>query len=180
VVTNSRVSLFNLYKILRSNPFPCIATFADGQLTDALKHLATDSGTDPKVKKKLLSVFASWHSQFKTDPSMSLVAGLYRQHRPADRRSKQQAADADVEHLFTKMGVRAGTGGDVGVFAEKRRMEKEEKELAKRKAKEAKEKAKREEEDAKRKKNRPRRQPFDFEKVSIFCQSTVTCLRKYI
>lgn len=101
---------------------------------------------------------------------MTLVAGLYRQYRPADRRSKQHNADGDAEQMFAKVGIGAGTGGDVGMSAEyeRRRKEKEEKELAKRKAKEAKEMAKRAEEDAKRKKNRPRRQPFDFEKVHNF------------
>ena len=99
---------------------------------------------------------------------MTLIAGLYRQYRPADR-SRQQTADTEVEHLFTKMGVGSGIGGDVGTTAEyeRRRKEKEEKELAKKKAKEAKANARRAEEDAKSKKNRPRRQPFDFEKVHI-------------
>jgi hypothetical protein len=151
-----------------------LATFADGQLTDALKHLATDSGTDPKVKKKLLSVLASWHSQFKTDPSMTLVAGLYRQYRPAtDRRSRQQTGDNDVEQLFMRMGIPSTSSGNVGTTDEKGRKEKEEKELAKRKAKEAKESARKAEEDAKRKKTRSRRQPFDFEKVSVILQFMV-------
>ena len=48
------------------------------------------------------------------------------------------------------------------------------------KAKEAKEKAKREEEDAKRKKNRPRRQPFDFEKVRITLPTHATFSLKYL
>jgi hypothetical protein len=136
-------------------------TFADGQLTDALKHLATDLGTDHKVKKKLLSVLASWHNQFKTDPSMTLVAGLYRQCRPVDRRSQQQTPDADFEKMFSRMG---GGGGDASTSAEyeRKRKEEEEKQLAKKKAKE--EKSKKAEEEAKRKKNTLKRQPFDFEK----------------
>jgi hypothetical protein len=168
VAINSKVGPFHLHHMLRTKYLSRIATFADGQLTDALKHLATDSGTDPKVKKKLLSVFASWHSQFKTDPSMTLVAGLYRQYRPADKPPRQKAADTEVEQLFTKMGVGKATGMDPGMISEyERRREKEERDSAKRKAKEAKEKAKRAEEDAKRKKTRSRRQPFDFEKVRI-------------
>jgi len=151
---------------------PLVATFADGQLTDALKQLATDSGTDPRVKKKLISVFASWHSQFKTDSSMTLVAGLYRQYRPADQRSRQ-TGDANVEQLFSKIGIGAPAGSDIGMSAEfeKMRKEKDDKELAKKKAKEAKEKARRAEEDAKRKRNRPRRQVFDFEKVSMLIRT---------
>ncbi|TRM65906.1 hypothetical protein BD626DRAFT_566549 [Schizophyllum amplum] len=61
-------------------------TFADGQLTDALRHLASDSATDKKVKRKLLLVLGSWHEQFKGDPSMSMVSGLYKQYRPVERR----------------------------------------------------------------------------------------------
>jgi flagellar biosynthesis GTPase FlhF len=33
--------------------------------------------TDQRVKKRLLSVLASWHRQFKDDPSMRLVSNLY-------------------------------------------------------------------------------------------------------
>jgi hypothetical protein len=39
--------------------------------------MAHDSMTDERVKKKLMSVLASWHRQFKDDPRMSVVAGLY-------------------------------------------------------------------------------------------------------
>lgn len=56
---------------------PPAASFADHQLTDALKNLAADPATDHKVKKKLASVLAAWHLQFKDDPSMTLVANLY-------------------------------------------------------------------------------------------------------
>lgn len=98
---------------------------------------------------------------------MTLVAGLYRQYRPVDRRSQQQPGDADLEKLFKKMGVGAGAGagGDLDTTAEyeRRRKEKEEKQLAKKKAKELKEK--KAEEEAKRKRNTLKRQPFDFEKV---------------
>jgi hypothetical protein len=55
------------------------ATFADVQLTDVIKNLGTDPSTDPKVKRKLMSVLASWNNQFKSDPSMALVAGLFQQ-----------------------------------------------------------------------------------------------------
>jgi len=36
-----------------------------------------DHMTDERVKKKLMSVLASWHRQFKDDPRMSVIAGLY-------------------------------------------------------------------------------------------------------
>ena len=69
------------------------ATFADGQLTDAIKHIASDPSTDARVRKKLVSVLASWHRQFEGDPKMSLVANLYRSvphSRPTPRVSQQE------------------------------------------------------------------------------------------
>lgn len=129
-----------------------LATFADGQLTDAIRHLASDASADKKVKKKLLHVLASWRDQFKTDPSMSLVAGLYRQCNRSSRGTNHDEVVA------------------VPPNEEKKRTEKEE---AKRKARqekeEAKEKARREVErlQAERNRNRLRqpRVPFVFEKV---------------
>ncbi|KAH7885985.1 hypothetical protein F5I97DRAFT_1181971 [Phlebopus sp. FC_14] len=126
-------------------------TCMDDQLIDAVKHLASDPLTETKVKKKLLSVLASWNTQFKDDPSMSTVAGLYRQCRPPDRRS---------------LGNNSGPFDGGASLSE--RKEKEEKEAAKRRAKqekeEAKERARKAEEDARRKKSRPQRAPFNFEK----------------
>lgn len=158
----SKPSINVSYELISLNA----ATFADGQMTDAIKQLATDPTTDLKVKKKLMSVLASWHAQFKDDPSMSLVAGLYKQYKPADRRSRSRDVthDADVQAMLRQQAE-----------TDKRKKEKEEKEAAKRNAKEAardaKEKARRDEEkarkdaeEARRRKNRPKRAPFDFEK----------------
>src|SRR6267154_1226949 len=132
------------------------ATFADGQLTDAIKQLATDPTTDQKVKKKLVAVLASWNSQFKDDPSMSVVAGLYRQCRPADRRTHGHSNSADLSH---------GPSSDY----ERKMKEKDEKELAKQRAKrekeEAKERARKADEEARKQKRKPRRAPFNFEVV---------------
>ncbi|KAI0285296.1 hypothetical protein BGY98DRAFT_945221 [Russula aff. rugulosa BPL654] len=91
-------------------------SFADGQLTDALKHLSTDHTTDPKVRKKVLAVLASWSRQFKDDRSAAGIAGLYRQVKPSDSEGNREALLAERERE-----------------SEKRRKEKEE---AKRKAKE--------------------------------------------
>lgn len=133
-------------------------TFADGQLTDALKHLASDPHTDPKVKKKLLFVFSSWNAQFKDDPSMTLISGFWNHYRPAPPRPKPKEAPAT--------DISRGSLDVVQVNADqdRKRKEKEEKELAKQKARDAKENARKAEEDARRKKNRPKRAPFDFEK----------------
>lgn len=135
------------------------ATFADGHFTDAIKQLSTDPSTDPKVRKKLIAVLASWHNQFKDDRSMTIVAGLYRQCRPDDSAKRQSqlnhqaALERESEH------------------ERKRKEEKAAKEDAKRKArveKEAeKERIRKAEEDRKRSKNKPKRKPFNFEEVRI-------------
>ena len=136
-------------------------TFADGQLTDALKNLATDPSADPKVRKKVLGVLASWSRQFKDDQSAAAIAGLYRQVKPAEppRRSagnREQAAERERE-------------------AEQKRNEKE----AKRKAKEDRLRL---EEEARKKKATARttntiRKPFDFEQVGFIIYAPVRELR---
>ncbi|KAH7914765.1 hypothetical protein BJ138DRAFT_1177075 [Hygrophoropsis aurantiaca] len=130
--------------------------FADGQLTDAIKQLASDPTTDPKVKKKLLAVLLSWSNQFKNDPAMSIVSGLYRQCRPAERRTHGYSNSTDVDRMW----------GEDPAEIERRKREKEEKELKKR-AKQAKEetkqKARKMEEDGNRRQSRSKRAPFNFE-----------------
>ncbi|TFK36922.1 hypothetical protein BDQ12DRAFT_653761 [Crucibulum laeve] len=127
------------------------STFADGQLTDALKHIASDPSADKRVKKKLMLVLASWRDQFNNDPSMSLVAGLYRQCKGAE-------GTRPTQEMNTLIGLQPSP-------EDKRRIEKEE---AKRKAKQEKEEARqrtiKEEEDRRKSKTRPKRAPFDFEK----------------
>jgi hypothetical protein len=56
-----------------------------------LKHLATDYTTDPKVRKKVLVVLASWSRQFKDDRSAAGIAGLYRQVKPAGSEANREA-----------------------------------------------------------------------------------------
>jgi len=70
-----------------------LGSFADGQLTDALKHLATDYATDPKVRKKVLAVLASWSRQFKDESSAAGIAGLYRQVKPASSEKRWLSAN---------------------------------------------------------------------------------------
>ncbi len=142
-----------------------IASFADAQLTDALKTLASDPSTDIKVKKKIMSVLASWHAQFKDDPSMSLVAGLYQQCRPASRhRAEQQSLNAANLGFYDDASERR---------KKEERERKEKKEEEKRKAKEAKEAEKlrhKQEEEARRKRAaQPKRRPFNFEEVCLIC-----------
>jgi hypothetical protein len=132
----------SFHQYLRS---PHIGSFADGQLTDALKHLATDYTTDPKVRKKVLAVLASWSRQFKDDRGAAGIAGLYRQVKPAGSEGNREAlAERERE-------------------SEKRRKEKEE---AKRKAKEKRL------EEARSKKATSRtatsRKQFNFAQVCVF------------
>ncbi|KAJ7193390.1 hypothetical protein GGX14DRAFT_589471 [Mycena pura] len=125
-------------------------TFADGQLTEALKHLANDSSADKKVKKKVLLVLASWKEQFKNDPSMSAVAGLYSQTK-----HERQERINQVDAVFG--------GGIPDVEA----LERESKRKAKLERERAKEMQRLEEAERRRsekeRKNRPKRLPFDFE-----------------
>ncbi|KAI0308191.1 hypothetical protein B0F90DRAFT_1621443 [Multifurca ochricompacta] len=125
------------------------STFADGQLTDALKNLATDSSTDPKVKKKVLAVLASWSRQFKDDRSAAGIASLYRQVKPAE---PPRRSEVDREAMAERERE-----------AEQKRREKDD---AKRKAKEERFKI---EEEARRQKAASKiasnaRKQFDFER----------------
>jgi LAS seventeen-binding protein 5 len=154
---NSKVHIANF--LMTINLTTIVESFADNQLTDALKHLATDSSTDPKVKKKLLFVLASWNQQFKDDPSMSYVAGLYKQVKPERPRS------VDPNHISQLEAERKKREEE---YDRKRREEREAKEDAKRRAKEDKEAEKRKkEEDARRAKARANRKPFIFEQASM-------------
>ncbi|KZT30870.1 hypothetical protein NEOLEDRAFT_1126522 [Neolentinus lepideus HHB14362 ss-1] len=131
-------------------------TFADSQLTDAIKNLSSDPSTDSKVKKKLLSVLASWQNQFQGDASMALVANLYNQCRP---RTSVRVDPSSVWAHDTE-SQRASLD-----YERKKREEKEKKEEAKRKAKEEKEREKQKrEEELRRAKMRSKRRTFDFEK----------------
>ena len=143
-----RLSFFLLrFRCLR----PHIGSFADGQLTDALKNLATDYTADTKVRKKVLTVLASWSRQFKDDRSAAGIAGLYRQVKPATESTR--GSEANREALAERERE-----------SEIRRREKEE---AKRKVKEKRLKL----EEARSKKAAFRtassRKQFNFERVSV-------------
>lgn len=116
-------------------------TFADGHLTDALKNTANDYTTDKRVKKKLILVLASWQDQFSSDPSMSLVAGLYKQCQDGKRMTEQE---------LPKM-----LGLPNVIPEEKKRVEKEE----------TKKKVQQEKAGKAQDRQKKKRAPFDFEKV---------------
>lgn len=137
------------------------AACMDDHLIDALRQLAVDPIADTKVKKKLLSMLASWSVQFKNDPSLSTIAGLYRQARPIDRRSHTRSESADAP--FHRA---AGLSPTPDKDSAKRR--------AKQEKEEAKERARKAEEEARQHRNRPRRAPFNFEAVSVVPSSRRT------
>lgn len=110
-------------------------------------------GNDPmieqKVKKKLVRILASWHAQYKNEPSMRTAANLYKQNK------------SDVN------GMRrpdAQVSKDEELEAAKRKS----KEEARRKAKEEADRLKKEEKKKKREgagKSKSKRKPFNFEEV---------------
>jgi hypothetical protein len=91
---------------LTLRPLFSTATFADDHLTDALKSLASDHSVDPKVRRKLLLILLSWKNQFKDDPKMSLVAGLYHQARPPG--GNKDKREREVDDLFKNSGMVEG------------------------------------------------------------------------
>lgn len=129
-------------------PTKISGTFADGHLTDAFKNIATDPNADKRVKKKLILVLASWRDQFSSDPSMTLVAGLYKQCRGDGKRMGQQ-------ELADTIGLSLNS-------EETRRIEKEEMR-----------KKGRQEKAAKAQERQKKRTPFEFEKVFPFVISLV-------
>lgn len=156
-----------------------IASFADNQLTDAIRALASEPSTDAKVKRKLVSVLASWHSQFKDDPSMSSVANLYNTVKP--HQAAAARASRHIEEDTFQIDA-AGLGGAGNSVEERRRREererRERKEEEKRKAREAKEargaekaaektRLKQMEQEKRRSRGTPKRPPFNFEAVRL-------------
>jgi LAS seventeen-binding protein 5 len=102
-------------------------SFADAQLTDALKNLQSDPNTNEGVKKKLTAVLASWHSQFKDDPGMAYVANLYKPPRP-------KSTGPDPETLRRQRDEAERKRREDAEEAERKR--KEDKDAAKRRAEE--------------------------------------------
>lgn len=123
------------------------ASFADDMLTDALKQITADPSGDPRVKKKVLLVLASWEQQYKSDPQMAHVAGLYRQCKQ-HRITQQQT----IDNVVTSLGL------------PNQESEATRRKRAKKEAKEAKEKERQQKEEERLRQNRPRRPAFDFEK----------------
>lgn len=120
-----------------------LASFANDRLTDAIRHLSSDPGTDPAVNKKLFVVLASWKHQFQGDPKMKLVASLYDQCKSSRRRSAEPRTPFVPE-----------------TYAVEAEAERRKKEATKREKKEMEEERARRAREAKK----PKRKQFDFER----------------
>ncbi|GAA5955080.1 hypothetical protein JCM3765_003187 [Sporobolomyces pararoseus] len=133
-------------------------TFANDRLVDRIKVSAGDPHTDERVKKKIASVLASWHRQFKDDPKMQLVAGLYKtcgfgaaRAAQAQRSAATEAYEREQARYEKEQAERAERKA-----AEQRARQAEKDRLAKEKA----DKAKRKNQSSG---TRNRRPPFNFE-----------------
>lgn len=154
----------------------CSVTFANERLVDRIKLMAGDPQTvryfpeaarensaadslpqDPAVKRKIMSVLASWHRQFKGDPTMQLVAGLYVSCGGGTRKAPDRTAATEA---YEKQ--QAKYEREAAERTERKMKDRSDKELAKERI--AKEKEDREK--AKRKGNKVKRPPFNFEAVS--------------
>ncbi|ORY66925.1 hypothetical protein BCR35DRAFT_308360 [Leucosporidium creatinivorum] len=125
-------------------------------LIDRLKLMAGDPHTDDRVKKKIMSVLGSWYRQFKDDPTMQSVAGVYASCGGGKKTVSRTAATEAYERQQAKYEQEARER------AERKALERSNKE--KEKARLAQEK----EDRAKAKRNpqqaRVKRPPFNFEK----------------
>ncbi|EPQ28967.1 uncharacterized protein PFL1_03257 [Pseudozyma flocculosa PF-1] len=110
-------------------------TFANDQLIERLKLMSQDELVDASVRRLLMRVLLSWHHQFKDDPSMRTVAGLYVAcggGKKSDAQKKSEAAEAyrkREEEARREQQIRSDRK------AAERLQKLEEKELAKRKKK---------------------------------------------
>lgn len=125
-------------------------TFADTQLVERIKLMSQDPLVDASVRKKLMRILLSWHLQFRGEPTMRLVAGLYTAcggGRKSDAQLKSEASETF-----------------------KKRKEQEETERQMRIDRKAAERLQKEEDmkmEKERKKGGYKRPYFNFEKVSL-------------
>ncbi|GAA6008923.1 hypothetical protein JCM11491_003836 [Sporobolomyces phaffii] len=132
------------------------STFANERLVERIKVSAGDPHTDDRVKKKIASVLASWHRQFKDDPRMQLVAGMYKTCGFGAARAAQAQRSAATEAYEREQ---ARYEREAAERAERKAAEQRARQAEKdRAAKEKADKAKR-----KQQGTRTRRPPFNFE-----------------
>ncbi|KAF8338027.1 uncharacterized protein EI90DRAFT_3144360 [Cantharellus anzutake] len=136
-------------------------SFANDRLTERIKSMASDPMTDEQVKKKLMSVLASWYRQFKDDPKMSLVAGLYHSCGGGSGKKPRLVFDQAARSPYSpgshsNFELQQKKAKEAAKLQEERRLKGlREKEEAKRKAKEEKKKQ--------ATSQNTKRKPFNFE-----------------
>lgn len=118
--------------------------------------MCTDPHTDERVKKRLLSLVASWHRQFKDDPSMRTAAGLYATVKPTTR------INTALNNNLSSVGM------DTAAMERARKhKEKEDRRTKEREAEEERKRLKQAQRDATwnqaHKKPNKQRKPFNFE-----------------
>ncbi|CEH15729.1 Cytosolic sorting protein GGA2/TOM1 [Ceraceosorus bombacis] len=72
-------------------------SFADPQLVERIKLMSQDPLVDASVRKKLMRLLLQWQIQYKSEPTMRHVAGLYAAcggGRKSDAQLKSEAAEA--------------------------------------------------------------------------------------
>lgn len=138
------------------------ATFANDQLTERIKLMSQDPMTDEHVKRKLMSVLASWHRQFKDDPKMQAVSSLYAQCGGGKKASTASQGPTSprphAETVYEQHQRRAEE--EARERAEAKAKERAAKEDEKRKQREEKLAAKERERKAR---SQPARKPFNYE-----------------
>lgn len=121
-----------------------------------MKHMSTDPHTDERVKKRLISLFASWHRQFKDDPSMRTAAGLFATVKPSPRVNTTLNSNLSSVGMDTAATERA-----------RKQKEKEERKVKEKEAEEERKKLKQAQKEAAwnqaHKKPNKQRKPFNFE-----------------
>jgi hypothetical protein len=164
VTLNTKVGGCTPYRVSKpSLTFPS-ATFADGRLTEQLKTMASGDHTDQRVKKRIISVLASWHQQFKDDPSMRHVSSLYQSVQASVAGQRKLSNEL---RQFGITGVPALGAEEARERRERGRKQKgkEEKEAKKAKEREEVERKAREKAVARdpQKRSNKQRKPFNFE-----------------
>lgn len=118
--------------------------------------MASDPHTDEHVRKKMMSLFGSWHRQFKDDSSMRTAAGLYSTVKPNHRASASLTQNLSSVGMNTEATERA-----------RRQKEKEDRKAKEREAEEERKKLKQAQKEAAwnqaHKKPNKQRKPFNFE-----------------
>ncbi|KDN43443.1 hypothetical protein RSAG8_06032, partial [Rhizoctonia solani AG-8 WAC10335] len=137
------------------------SSFANDQLVERLKLMSQDHMTDEHVKRKLMSVLASWHRQFKDDPKMQAVSNLYTQcggGRKSTTGSTATSPRPHAETLYEQHQRKAEE--EARARGERKAKERETKEEEKRRLKEEKLAAKERE---KKSRSQPTRRAFVYE-----------------